>query len=112
MFILFVNDISNTLDFNNLTDLDIPQLSLYLLIFADDIADFTTDKQSLQSLLNNSYTYSNNWGLKINVNKTKVFFEKRRTKHNFEWFINNDKIEEVEQFCYLGVIFSKTGNLK
>ena len=82
-------------------------------IFADDIAVFTNDNQSLQSLLNNIYTYSNNWGLKINVNNTKVcVFEKRRTKHNFEWFINNDKIEEVEFFCYLGVIFSKTGNLK
>jgi len=33
-----------------------------------------------------------------------VFFEKRRTKHNFEWFINNDKFEEVEKFCYLRVI--------
>ena len=59
-------------DFNNLTNLDIAQLLLYLLIFADDIAVFTTDNQSLQSLLNNIYTYSNNWGLKINVNKTKV----------------------------------------
>ena len=41
-----------------------------------------------------------------------VFLKKRRTKHNFEWFINTDKIEEVEKFCYQGVIFSKTGNLK
>ena len=40
MFILFENDISNIVDFNNLTDLDIAQLSLYLLIFADDIAVF------------------------------------------------------------------------
>ena len=29
MIILFVNDISNIVDFNNLTDLDIAQLSLY-----------------------------------------------------------------------------------
>ena len=51
--------------------------------------------------------------LKFNVNKTKVcVFETRRTKHNFEWFINNDTIEEVEKFSYLGVIFSTTGNLK
>ena len=40
MFILFENDISNIVDFNNLTDLDIAQLSLYLLFFADDIAVF------------------------------------------------------------------------
>jgi len=55
LFILFVNDISNIVDFNNLTDLDIAQLSLYLFMFADDT-------QSLRSLLNNIYTYSNNYG--------------------------------------------------
>jgi len=74
MFILFVNDISNIIDFNNLTDLDIAQLPLYLLIFADDIAVFTTDNQSLQSLLNTSYTYSNNWGLKSMLTKRKFVF--------------------------------------
>lgn len=112
MFILFVNDISSTIDFNNLTEFDINQLSIYLLLFADDIAVFTTDKESLQSLLDNIYTYSNNWGLKINVNKTKVcIFEKRKQRHNFVWTINNEQIEEVEQFCYLGIMFTKNGNL-
>ena len=53
---MYIVVFSNIVDFNNLTDLDIAQLSLYLLIFADDIAVFTTDKQSLQSLLNNIYT--------------------------------------------------------
>ena len=47
MFILFVNDISNMVDFNNLTNLDIAQLSLYLLIFADDIAVFLQPKNKV-----------------------------------------------------------------
>ena len=76
MSILFVNDISNIVDFNNLTDLDIAQLSLYLPIFADDIAVFTNDNQSLQSLLNNIYTYSNNWGLTMLTKRKFVFLKK------------------------------------
>ena len=66
----------------------------YVRLVSEDVFPF------IITLLINIYTCSNNWGLKNNVNKTKVcVFEKRRTKHNFEWFINNDKIEEVETFA-------------
>ena len=84
-----------------------------MLLFADDIALFTTDKYSLQTQLNNVYEYSTKWGLTINVNKTKIcVFEKRKQLHNMEWFINNQKVEEVDYFYYLGVKFVKTGNLR
>ena len=90
-------------------------ICLFLQTIYIYIAIFTTDTQSLQSLVNNIYTYSNNWGLKINVSKTNVcggFLKKRRNRYNFEWFIHTDKIEEVVNCCYLRVLFSKTGNLK
>ena len=48
LFIIFVNDINDTVDFDNLTNTDLELLSQYMLLFADDIALFTTDKQSLQ----------------------------------------------------------------
>jgi hypothetical protein len=35
--ILLLNDINNCLDFNNLSEVDLNQLSMYMLIFADDI---------------------------------------------------------------------------
>ena len=67
-------------------------------MFADDMVLFTTDKNSLQMLLN---------GLKINVEKSKIcIFEKRKSIHNFVWAINNKELEIVENF-YLGVKFSK-----
>jgi len=51
---------------------------MYMLLFADDIVLFTTDHVSLQAQMNSLYEYSVKWGLKINVNKTKVcVFEKR-----------------------------------
>ena len=89
LFILFVNDISN-----NLTDTDIEQLSLYMLLFADDIALFTTSPESLQLQIDNLYHYSTKWGLKINVNETKIcIFEKRNQRHNYEWQIDNEKLD-------------------
>ena len=80
MFILFLNDISESLDFQNLTEKDVELLSIYMLLFADDIALFTTDPNSLQSLLNNVYEYSYKWGLKINVNKTQRFVYLKNVK--------------------------------
>jgi len=37
LFILFVNDLNGNLDFNSLTDNDITVLSIFFLMFADDI---------------------------------------------------------------------------
>jgi len=66
----------------------------------------------LQSQLNSIYTYSLKRGLKINVNKTKIcIFEKRRRQNNFEWYINDEKLEIVESFIYLGMKLVKNGNL-
>lgn len=113
MFILFLNDISKSINFNDLTEDDIQYLSLYMLLFADDIALFTTDPNSLQSQLNNIYSYSCRWGLKINVNKTKIcVFESRKTHGNNEWFINGEQIELVDNFCYLGINFTYNGLMK
>ena len=85
----------------------------YVFLFPDDIEIFSTDKHSLQSQIYNVYLYSNTWGLTINVIKTKICdFKKRKTNHDFEWNINNEKIEEVDNFCYLGIKFVKTGNLR
>ena len=54
---------------------DIDRLSLHMLLFADDIALFTTNQESIQLQLNSIYQYSCKWGLKINVNKTKKNFQ-------------------------------------
>lgn len=41
----------------------------------------------------------------------KLKSKKRYAKSNYEWSINNIKIEEVNEFVYLGLKFSKTGKL-
>lgn len=113
LFILFVNDVSVNINFNALTDRDIMQLNIFMLIFADDMVLFTTDPTSLQAQLDSLYTYSIKWGLKININKTKIcIFSKRRKNETLPWCINNETLEIVESFCYLGIKFTSNGSMK
>ena len=64
--ILFINDIAENLNFNDLTDKDLDLLSMFLILFTDDIVLFTTHPGSLQSQIDNIYQYSERWRLKIN----------------------------------------------
>ena len=112
LFILFINDIAENLNLNDLTDKDPDLLSMFLILFADDIVLFTTDPGSLQSHIDSSYQYSERWSLKINISKTKLcVFEKRKLSKYPDIFVNNEKIEQVDCFTYLGVKCWYTGNM-
>jgi hypothetical protein len=103
--LFFLNDILNSInkDINGI--IDIGELKLYLLLFADDAVVFALDAASLQSILNDIEQYCHTWNLKINVAKTKVmiFENGRSTEHDF--FLYNTRLEIVESFKYLGIYF-------
>ena len=101
LFILFINDVQDNINVNNLSEYDINQLCIFLLLF-------TTNPRSLQLQLNSLYEFSQKWGLKINTKKTKIcIFENRKSNCNFDWFIHDCKIDVVDAFCYLGVNLSR-----
>jgi len=95
LFILFINDIVEHLNFNDLTDKDLDQ-----------------DPGSLQSQIESIYQYSERWSLKINISKTKLgVLEKRKLSNYPDIFVNNEQIEQIECFTYLGVKCWYTGNM-
>ena len=72
-----------------------------MLLFADDIALFSTSPDGLQLQLNNINTYSKRNGLKININKTKIcIFEKRKSNNNHSWTIDNQQLEIVTSLLF------------
>ena len=72
----------------------------------------STDLISLQVQIDNIYQYALRWGLKINVKKTKIcIFEKRKQNHGTEFFIENLKLDIVDNFTYLGINFKYNGSL-
>ena len=61
-------------------------------------------------VLVNAY-YCNDWGLSLNYNKTKVMiFNKSGKCINQPFAVNNNKIECVKEYKYLGLLISCNGN--
>ena len=83
---------------------------LYLLLYADDTVIFAQTAAELQSALNAMYLYCETWKLSVNVAKTNiVIFSKNRECENTQFFYNNEQIAVVEDFQYLGTVFSRKG---
>ena len=108
--LFFLNDILRSINCNLDGIMNLEELQIFLLLFADDGVLFSQSPQTLQSMLNDVHLYCETWGLRLNVTKTKIMiFEKgRHTAYNFH--INNQLIEIVSSFKYLGVYLYKNGN--
>ena len=103
MFIMFINDVHSEFlqsldaDSEEVNGINIQQMCLILLLFADDTVLFSTDPVELQLLLNKlndfmtclwglAKLYSTEWGLKVNTSKTKIcVFQKRISNIDFTW---------------------------
>jgi len=86
-------------------------LKLMYLLYADDLALFSSSPIGLQRLLNRLAEYCDKWRLTVNLKKSKiiVFRKGGRLKHSENWVWKGSKIEVVSKYNYLGVIFSSSG---
>ena len=68
--------------------------------------------KSLQTCLNRLSSYCNSWMLSINPKKTKVMIFQKLAKKCTEssLHIDNEIIEIVQNYTYLGTLISSTGN--
>ena len=112
MFSLFLNDIQLHLQDNLQCGINIDQLSIYLLLFADDAVILSDTETGLQNSLERLKEYCLKWNLIINTDKTKiVIFRKGERLHDmYKWQINQQNIEVVSIFNYLGLVFSSGGS--
>jgi hypothetical protein len=69
--------------------------------------------EDLQKQLNIFHDYCLAWKLKVNIDKTKIVcFTNGRLPQNLQFTYSNREIEIVKEFNYLGLLLTKTGNLK
>ena len=86
-------------------------LNLYVQLYADDTIIMAESPNELQLALNALSEYCTQWKLEINVDKTKIIrFSKRPMQcpvHDF--FLNNEKVEVVNSYVYLGPTILSNG---
>ena len=114
LFSLFINDINTFMMEDPNVGISFYQIYIILLLFADDMVLFSETRQGLQQGLNRLHDYCVDWGLSVNANKTKCLVFKKGGKANArdKWFYNNEPLETVSSFKYLGFIFSSSGKFK
>ena len=79
-----------------------------MLLYADDLVLIGDQVGNVQNLLNILSDFCSKWGLKVNMDKTKMLVYRNGgiVKQNEKCFINGVKIESVSYYKYLGVLFS------
>jgi hypothetical protein len=73
------------------------------LLFADDLAFSSFTINSLQKTIDQVLKYCREWKRKCNLNKTKILVCKKggKLKKDEKWFVNDYKIEVVNEINYL-----------
>ena len=79
LFSLFVNDLENSLP-DEKVGINVVNILIKLLMFADDMAIFSTTIEGLQAGIDNLSKYCSKWGLTVNIIQTKIVIFRRGGK--------------------------------
>ncbi|MEW8546452.1 MAG: reverse transcriptase family protein, partial [Candidatus Thiodiazotropha sp.] len=112
LFSLYMEDLELYLQSNDLSGLTLQDITLILLLFADDMVIFGHDQYDLQNSLIMLCEYCKRWGLEVNTEKTKIMVFRKRGKveQNILLFYDDQPLEIVDNFNYLGVVLNYTGS--
>jgi hypothetical protein len=120
LFSIYINDLEEFLTEKNVVGLQSisssieNELFLYLklsvLFYADDTVIMAETADDLQKGLDEFYVYCSRWKLNVNVEKTKVLVFSKGPKPKNIFYYNNNVVESVNEFKYLGIVFSRSGS--
>ena len=101
LFKIYIRDLSPRLDHENCPKL-LNQLVSHLL-WADDLILLALDPETLQKQLDTLNSFCLDWGIEINVDKTKVmkFNERFISSSHPPFKIGRHTIKEVDSYCML-----------
>ena len=109
IFLLFVNDIELDI-IQNCHSIQINQINLFLLMYADDTILIAETSEHLQEMMDALQTWTHEYGLTVNINKTKVIVFRSSWQLGNETFIyNGEQVEIVNTFSYLGLYLHYNG---
>ena len=114
LFSFFINDLETHLQSNIDAGLTLDELSIFLLLFADDAVLMSESKDGLQLSLRKLESYCIKWNLHVNTDKTKIVIFRKGgiVNRNYRWYYEGKEIEIVNCFNYLGVVLSSGGSFR
>ena len=113
LFNIFVNDLPKEISKISNDPPSLFNMDIDSLLFADDLAILALTKEGLQEKINVVDIFCKKWGLAVNVKKTKilVFNKAGATIKKHKFYLNNNEIESVKQYTYLGFTFTTSGSM-
>lgn len=104
LFALYINDLYDHLP----GGIHVKNSVVKLLMYADDLVLVAKDEKTLQVMIDKLVKYCTFWNLIVNLDKSKilVFRKGARLSISEKWYYNNDPIEVVNQYKYLGVLLT------
>ena len=108
LFGLYINDLARSLKENGPT-IQVGDVNLNALLYADDMVLIAESEADLQSLLDHMYDWCYKWRLSVNRDKTKIvhFRQPRQSKTQYGFHYGLSDIEIVSQYKYLGIIMDE-----
>ncbi|XP_071648497.1 uncharacterized protein [Temnothorax longispinosus] len=84
---------------------------IYTLMYADDIALLAEEEQDMRLIISRLEEYLDGKILTLNIEKTKImrFRKGGGKKKKYDWRWKGKKLEEVNEFKYLGYTLKKNG---
>ena len=108
LFLLELSDTLNTKDHKNPPYLG--NIPVTHLLWADDLILLSLNTQDAQNQVNKLHNYCQNWGLEVNSSKTKLMIFNNRHNQQVSLKLGQEVIQQVDNYCYLGLNISSTGD--
>ena len=111
LFKAYLSDLSPLLNNENCPKL-IDKLVSHLL-WADDLIILALDVKTIQNQLNQLNRFCSEWGVEINISKTKLMIFNDSLRHppiSHTLYLGNKVLTKVDSYCYLGITIHKSGS--
>ena len=115
LFALFLNDLEDYLKVNGASGIDLWDIKICLLLYADDLILISNSEEDLKAQMRILGSYALEYKMEVNSKKTKVMVYNDKTWKNAEklfGLIGQHKICTTDWYKYLGVIFDNKMSFK
>ena len=110
LFSMYINEFVNEINNAGVSGIELlnNDCDINSLLYADDLSILGDTVINLQRKINILAKFCEKWNLKVNPTKSKIIVFRRGgfIKSSEKWFYNNQKIDIVSYYSYLGMIFS------